>query len=523
MEGAGEQRIGPNLEEPLGGGNAGDRAGTGIPGLDEILRGGFLRRQVHLVEGAVGTGKTTLALQYLLEGLRRGERCLFVSFSETRQELERTAAGHGWSLDRLVIHEPRLFHGEGLLEEDYSIFHPREVELDGALRGLLDEVDRVRPTRAVFDPISGLRLLSDHPLRYRREVLALSRFFIGKDCTVLLTDDISAPSDYQLRTRVHSVVQLHQRPEAYGADDRQLRVVKARGTDFLEGCHDMDLRRGGILVFPRLMARPSVEPPDRSQREATFLASGLPALDALLGGGLTRGSSTLFLGPAGTGKSTLAGLFAAAAAREGERSLVFTFEEDGEGYLKRLQALGVSLREGSEGGRIDFRAVRSMAWTPGELSHQVRRAVEGEGLGLLVLDSLNGYLRAQPQDFALRARLRDLLSFLAPRGVVTLLTATQRGVLGEDGSRHGPEATYLADAVVLLRYFEAEGSVRKAISVMKKRTGRHERTIRELHIGDGEIGLSAPLEEFRGVLTGVPTFTGEIAQLADGGDQGERG
>lgn len=482
-------------------------APTGVPRLDEVLGGGFVRRQVHLVLGSAGTGKTTLALQFLLEGIRRGERGLFVSFSETREELEMAAAAHGLVLDDLVTHEPGIFHEANLAEEDYSIFHPREVELGEAMDRLLERVEEVEPRRAVFDPVSALRLMTDHPLRYRRQVMALRRHFIGRDCTVLLLDDRMDQRRYDLDSLVHSILHLEQNPQPYGEDRRRVRVVKHRGVDFFGGHHDVEIRTGGLVVYPRVRVR---DASDGSSGES--VSSGLDGLDVLLGGGPTRGSSTLIMGPAGTGKSTLCGFHVAAAAARAEPAVVFSFEEATENYVRRMESLGISLREPREAGRVRLHFIQPAQWSGGELAHRVQRAVSEDGARHVVFDSLNGYLRAMPDALSRRALLRELLAYLSVEDVVTLMTATHHGVLGAELDEE-MDATYLADAILLLRHFEAAGSVRQAVSVVKKRTGHHERTIHEFRIGRDGIEVGPPLEDFHGVLTGVPTYGGESGSL----------
>jgi circadian clock protein KaiC len=477
---------------------------TGIGGLDDILGGGFTPNRIYLVEGDPGSGKTTLALQYLFEGRRAGETGMYVSLSETKEELEGVARSHGWTLDGIHCHE-LLPSDESLLPDAQSrLFHPSEVELSDTTRAILAEVERRKPSRVVFDSLSEMRLLAQHPLRYRRQVLALKQFFIGRACTVLLLDDrTAADNDLQLHSLAHGVVSLGHVAQEYGGERRRLRVMKMRGRAFRGGYHDFLIRSGGLEVFPRLVAAEH-----RRQFDAEPLKSGVAALDALTGGGLHRGTSALLMGPAGCGKSTLATQYAVAAAERGERAVIYVFDESEATLLMRSQALGIDLKRHVDAGRIRVQQVDPGELSPGEFIYRIRRAVENESARVVVIDSLNGYLNAMPEERFLTIQLHEVLTYLGQQGIVTLMVVAQRGLLGS-GMQTPVDASYLADTVIALRYFEARGQLRRAISVVKKRSGAHEDTLRELRIRRGGVELGPPLEEFHGVMSGIPAFAGK--------------
>ncbi|MFO0796659.1 MAG: ATPase domain-containing protein [Gemmataceae bacterium] len=479
-----------------------DRAATGVAGLDDILGGGLTPNRLYLVEGVPGSGKTTLAMQFLLEGVRRGEPVLYVTLSETAEELRGVAASHGWALDGVTVRE--LAPSEDSLRPDdqYTMFHPSEVELGETTRTILADVEATKPTRVVFDSLSELRLLSGNALRYRRQILALKQFFAGRNCSVILLDDMtSTDHDLQVQSIAHGVLLLEQLNPDYGTDRRRLRVVKFRGSSFRGGFHDYVIRRGGIEVFPRLVAAEH-RPPQHDEK----LASGVAEIDALLGGGIERGTSTLVIGAAGTGKSILAAQFVSAAAARGQRSALFVFDERLNTLLSRCAGLGIDLRPHLDAGTVVIQQVDPAELSPGELVHAIRRAVEG-GVSVVVIDSLNGYLNAMPGEKYLIVQLHELLTYLGQAGVATLLVSAHQGLIGTQ-LHAAVDASYLADTVVLMRYFESKGEVRQAISVIKKRGGEHERTIREFKMATGRIRVGAPLRDFRGVLTGVPVFEG---------------
>jgi circadian clock protein KaiC len=495
-------------EESAADGGAQARLATGSAGLDDVLNGGLPANRLYLVEGDPGTGKTTMALQFLLEGARRGEPVLYVTLSETKEELTAVASSHGWSLDGVSLHE--LVPPEESLktETQYTIFHPSEVELGETTRAVIEEVERIQPRRVVFDSLSEMRLLARDPLRYRRQILALKQFFAGRRSTVLLLDDrTSNDADLQVQSIAHGVLMLEQVELDYGAERRRLRVSKLRGSRFRGGFHDFTIRTGGIEVFPRLVAANR-----HREFKAEAVESGVVELDALLGGGLDRGTATLVLGPAGCGKSSLAAHFAAAAAKRGERAATFIFDEGVNIYLNRAAGLGTGLRAEVEAGRLTLQQVDPAELSPGEFAHAVCAAVERDGARLVVIDSLNGYLQAMPDERFLTAQMHELLTFLNQQGVVTIMVMAQHGLMGA-GMSSPVDVSYLADTVVLLRYFEAMGAIRRAISVVKKRTGRHEDTIRELRLSASRgVEVGEPLTAFRGVLTGVPVFTGDAGR-----------
>ncbi len=478
---------------------------TGITGLDDILNGGLLTNRLYLAEGVPGSGKTTLALQFLIEGARLGEPVLYVTLSETEEELRGVAASHGWSLDGITIRE--LVPSEDSLrtEDQYTVFHPSEVELGETTGAILADVERVKPARVVFDSLSELRLLAGNPLRYRRQILALKQFFSGRNCTVLLLDDMTSTNhDLQVQSIAHGALRLEQLYPEYGAERRRLIVLKYRGVAYRGGYHDYLIRRGGLEVFPRLVAAEHVK-----SVKAERLTSGLPELDALLGGGIEKGTSTLVVGAAGTGKSSLAGLFAAAAAERGQRTAMYIFDENTNTLLNRMSGLGVDLRKHRDSGLVTIRQVDPAELSPGEFAHSIRSAVEDRHASVVVIDSLNGYLNAMPEERFLVIQLHELLTYLGQAGVATLLVGAHQGLIGMQ--MVAPvDATYLADAVILLRYYESLGEVKQAISVMKKRGGPHERTIRDFRLIEGGILVGPPLMEFRGVLTGVPTVERDV-------------
>ncbi|HEU4405322.1 MAG TPA: ATPase domain-containing protein [Polyangiaceae bacterium] len=487
------------------------KAATGVQGLDDVLNGGLPRGRIYLVEGDPGVGKTTLALQFLLAGAGEGERCLYVTLSETEAELRASAASHGWSLDGLTIFALTPPEDEAG-DDQYTLLHPAEVELGEVMHSLLAEVDRVCPTRLVLDSLSEVRLLAQHPLRYRRQILSLKQRLAGGACTTLLLDDRTDPNDHQLKSLAHGVVTLENVAPAYGATRRRLVVDKLRGVRFREGYHDFVLMTGGLRVFPRLVAAEHHE-----GFEAGEASSGVRELDALLGGGLARGTSTLLIGPAGSGKSSVAMQFAAAACARGERAVLFVFDENAATLRARAEGLGMRYAEYRERGLLGVTQVDPAEMAPGEFIHGVREEVELRRARLVVVDSLNGYLQAMPGEAFLLNQLHELFTYLGQRGVVTLFVAAQAGLLGPAMSAP-VDVSYLADCVMLFRYFESAGRVRKAVSAVKKRTGRHENAIREFELGPGGLRVGAPLDAFRGVLTGVPVYEGAAGPLlpADG-------
>ena len=478
------------------------RARTGIRGLDAVLGGGLPQDRLFLIDGEPGTGKTTLALQFLLEGREAGKRGLYVTLSETAEELRGTATSHGWSLDGIEIFELSAA-GEGSEEEAYTLFHPAEVELQQTMTAVLETVGRLDPARVVFDSLSEMRLLARDPLRFRRQILALKQFFVGRGCTVLLLDDRTAPEgDLQLHSLAHGVIQLEHMAMEYGSERRRLQIKKLRGSQFRGGFHDFRIRTGGIDVFPRIS---SAEPAPQSLGDK--VGSGSRELDDLLGGGIDCGTSMLITGPAGTGKTTLAAQYALQAAAGGEHVRLFMFDERVTTFRARAEGLGFDVERRIRDGTLTIRQVEPAEISPGEFAEEIVRAVEADDVRLVVIDSINGYMHAMPSERQLAVQIHELLSYLANHRVTAILTLVQRGVFGSPIDELA-EVSYLADTVVLLRYFEFAGAVRQAVSVVKKRSGEHEHTIRECRIEHGGFRVGKPLRDFRGVLSGAPEYTG---------------
>lgn len=472
---------------------------TGIEGFDDILGGGLPANRLYLFQGDPGAGKTTLGLQFLYEGLRRKERCLYITLSETREELAQVATSHGWSLEGLEIFELSSLHA-GLGEEvDSTFFHVSEIELNRTTQALLDHVQKINPSRVVFDSLSEMRMLAETPLRYRRQILQLKQFFAGRKVTVCFLDDNSAGQrDLQIESIAHGVVTLSRLSPEYGVSRRRIAIQKIRGVAFRDGFHDFVIQKGGVVIFPRLIA---------AEHRVSFgretFSSGVEGLDAALGGGLDRGTSTMFMGPPGTGKSTLAIKFAHAAAVRGEKSLLFIFDETVQSLSERASALKMDIAPHIESGLINITQVDPAEISPGELTSRIRHGVLNGSVRMVVIDSINGYLNAMPAEKYLSLQLHELLSFLNQQGVITIMVLAQNGVIGT--LRSSVDLTYLADTVLLLRYFEFRGGVHQALSIIKKRTGNHERSIREMKIGEDGVVVGEPLENMHGILAGIAT------------------
>jgi circadian clock protein KaiC len=487
-----------------------ERCLSGVDGLDNILAGGFPRGGFYLIQGDPGSGKTTLALQFLLEGLRRGEKVFYITLSETRQELLQVARSHGWSLDKISVLD--LSAVENLLRpEAQTVFHPSEVELTKVSQLLLDEVRKAQPARVAFDSLSEFRLMAETALRYRRQLLTLKQQFAKFKSTVLLLDDKmtnEGVSDPHVLSLTHGVIEMEQLSPDYGASRRRMRISKLRAVKFQEGFHDYLIATGGLSVFPRMIAAEH-----RAQFRPGSVSSGIKELDALFGGGLDRGTTTLILGQAGTGKSSLALQYAFHLADQGEHSMIFTFDETRSVMLNRAKGLGFKLEKAVDDGMITVQQVDPAELSPGEFAVRILRSVEA-GCKLVAIDSLNGYLNAMPGEKYLNNQLHELCSCLNQQGVVTILILAQHGLAA--AAEAPVDLSYLSDTVASLRYFEAFGEVKQSIAVVKKRSGHHEKTIREFKLIPGKgIVVGEPLKDFQGVLTGVPMFRGSQKQMME--------
>jgi circadian clock protein KaiC len=487
-----------------------DKAATGIAGLDDVLNGGFTRGHIFLMEGQPGAGKTTVGLQFLIEGARCKERCLYITLSETERELRAGAASHHWSLAP-EIEVIELLPPESLLRGDQSqsLLYSSDLELGETTQQIFDAVERVNPSRLVIDSLSEIRLLAQSSLRYRRQILTIKHFFARLGITVLMLDDLTSDAtDKTVHSIAHGVIRLEEHAPAYGAERRRMRVVKYRGHRYRGGFHDFSIRTGGVSIFPRLIAAEH-----RVRKPLAAFSTGIPAFDSLLGGGVESGSSTVILGPAGTGKSLIAVTFAMAALSRGERAALFIFDEEIGLLIDRMKAINIDLESPRDQGRLVIEQIDAAELSPGEFAHRVCQTVDQEGTKAVVIDSLNGYQSAMSEEHSLILHIHELLQYLNRRGAATFMTVAQHGLVGD--MQTPVNVTYLADTVILLRYFEARGRVRRAISVMKKRTGQHESTIREYIVDRGGLRLGQPLEQFQGVLRGVPLYASKSDRLLE--------
>lgn len=473
---------------------------TGVPELDLVLRGGLPKNRVHLLEGEPGTGKTTLGLKFLIEGVKKDERALYVTMSESEEELRSAAASHGWDLSGIEIFE--LVPAEAQIAEQQTVLYPSEVELGETVKLITDRIEQLDPGRMVIDSLSELRLLASDQLRYRRQLLALKQFLQGRDCTTFLLDDLTTgDGGKDLHSVVHGVISLELRERNYGAARRRMRVAKMRGADFQSGWHDFAIQTGQVLVFPSLIAEEH-----KTDFAKGAVGSGLKELDHLVGGGLDRGTVNMLVGPSGTGKTSLALQFAMAAVRRGEHVSYFSFDESYETWLRRGEALGLGLKQAVDDGSLSWERANPSRLSPGEFVWRVRRQVEDQAARIVVIDSLNSYLGTMPEEQSLILQMHELLTYLNNQGVVTLLILAQQGVVHD--VTNPIDLSFLSDTVILLRFFEAAGEVRKAISVVKKRTGVHELAIREYRLFPHGMRVGPQLQEFQGVLTGVPQYSG---------------
>lgn len=474
------------------------QAKSGISGLDSVLNGGFPANRIYLVEGDPGCGKTTLALQFLLEGKKQGERCLYITLSESVLELRAVAKSHGWDISGIDFFE-LPFEDQLSADNQNTFFHSSEIELGAANQAILNEVKRCKPQRVIIDSMTELKLMAQNPMKFRRQIFAFKQFFLRQEATVLLLDDkTSSISDQEVQSIVHGIVKLEQLNPEFGSERRRLRVTKLRGVMFRGGYHDFTIRKGGLVIFPRLIAAEHgvASPPE-------LVSSGIAGVDQLMGGGVERGSSTLVMGPAGCGKSTLVMKYADQAAQRGDKVALFTFDEGIRTLMARSKGLGIDLEGHQKKGLLEIQQVDPAQLSPGEFADLVRRAVDDSGARVIVIDSLNGYLNAMPEERFLVIQMHELLSYLSQMGVATFLVVVQHGLLGAH-MQTAVDISYLADNVFLLRYYESFGEVKQALSVVKKRAGKHERSIRELNFSSQGIAVGPPLKEFQGILTGTP-------------------
>lgn len=483
------------------------RLSIGIPDLDNILGGGLTPNRAYLLEGTPGSGKTTIAMQFLMEGAANGEPALYITLSETKAELQEVARSHGWDIGNIELFE--LVSSDGLdPEAEQSILEPSEVELGETIQGVMECVDRLKPSRVVFDSLSEMRLLAQNSLRYRRQILALKQYFSQRGCTVLMLDDRSSdPGDLQLHSIAHGVITLEQAAQEYGTERRRLRVVKMRGVKYRGGFHDFTIETGGVSVFPRLIAAEH-----HTEFTEKLLTTGLSRLDDMLGGGISAGTNALFSGPSGVGKTSTAVRCALSAIERGDKGAYYLFDEGRATMLARAKAMGTDLTPHVESGALKVVQIDPAELSPGEFASWVRTAVEDEEVKFIVIDSLNAFLQSMPGEKFLLLQMHEMLSYLNQQGVVTILILGQHGIIGD--VRADVDLSYLSDSIVLFRYFEAHGEMLKAVSVAKSRTTEHESSIREFRLTPHGIDIGEPLKDFEGVLTGLPTYRGSTPLLS---------
>lgn len=474
--------------------------------------GGFIRGGFYLVQGDPGSGKTTIALQFALSRVQAGESCLYITLTESLQDLENASSSHGWTLEGIEVCDLTQSAANLAGESEASVFHPSETELGETTQTIVAAVEKYKPSCVVFDGLSEMRLLSGNPLIYRRQLLALKKYFGERNATVLLLDDrSSAFGNIQPESLVGGNVVFERHLPQYGRARRRMFATKVRGSNFREGYHDYEIIQGGVVIHPRLVA---------AEHHAAFkrelLPSGISNLDTMLAGGLRNGSTALLLGPAGVGKSTIAMQFTLAAMQSGHKAAVYMFDEVIETLIERVEKLCLAkeggLRSYITDGQLHAQQVDPAEMSPGAFAHEVRRAVEA-GATVIVIDSLNGYLNAMPEERFLTTHLHEMFSYLNQKGVLTIMVVAQHGMVVGGAAAADFDVSYLADTVLLFRYFEAAGSIKQAISVFKKRTGEHERTLRELSITSNGVAVGDALTEFRGVMTGVPQYEGKASPL----------
>jgi circadian clock protein KaiC len=487
---------------------------TGIPGLDHILQKGLPRNRMYVLEGEPGSGKTTMALQFLMEGVKRGENSLYISFSETEDELQAVAESHNWDLEKIHLIDLSSLERELISRTHTTLFHPSELELNQITENLLKKIEEISPARIVFDSVSEMRLLAENPLRYRRQILALKQSLAKRSSTVFFLDDLTGNTEnLQVQSIAHGVIRLTRLHHEFGGERRQLRVLKLRGVRFISGYHDFEIETGGIKVYPRMISAQHED-----EMTTGVLTSGVKGLDTLLGEGMDLGTANLFIGPAGTGKSSMCILYALSAVKQNQKVAFFTFDETINNLRKRSKSTGMDIDSALKSGLLHIQKIDPAELSPGAFSGLIRDFVTA-GVKVVVIDSLNGYIQAMPQEEYLTLQLHELLAYLNNSGIVTIMTLAQHGMIG---SMQSPvDLTYLADTVILTRFFETQGAIKKAISVIKKRTGLHENTIREYLISDKGISVGPPLEEFEGILTGVPRYHGKKDSILKVGKSSE--